>query len=154
MILRQSVIFEILFILILSVLSAIINNTISANGIPLFYHEITVAPDQQLSLSQTELVIWEKRALIIDARAPEEYSTGHLPGAINVPGYAAVDQILEAVKTIPKDRMIVTYCSGVSCPYADRLSGFLRFQGYRAVYVFPGGIDAWKAAGNQLNGEK
>jgi len=152
--LRQSVIFEILFILILSVISAIIYNTSSANGIPLFYHEITVAPDQQLSLSQTELVIWEKRALIIDARAPEEYSTGHLPGAINVPGYAAVDQILEAVKTIPKDRMIVTYCSGVSCPYADRLSGFLRFQGYRAVYVFPGGIDAWKAAGNQLNGEK
>ena len=46
--------------------------------------------------------------VILDTRTPEEYETGHIPGAILIPH----DEILErAEKTLPdKDQLILVYC--------------------------------------------
>ena len=125
-------------------------NTFSGNGIPIFYNSLESTPDQQLTLSQLEQIIADKRALLIDARTSEEYTAGHLPGAIHIPGYAAIDQIMDAMKDISKDRQIIVYCSNVECPYAARIAGFLRFQEFTAVYVYSGGTDEWIGAGNSL----
>jgi rhodanese-related sulfurtransferase len=148
--LRNSILLEILFIILIGLLSGLIYNSISATGIPILYRTVETTSDQYLDVQQMEKIIAGKRALIIDARSPEEYNSGHLQDAVNIPGYAPVGQIMGALVDISKDRLIVAYCSGMSCPFADRIAGFLRFQDYRAVFVFPGGIEAWTAAGNSL----
>lgn len=42
---------------------------------------------------------------IIDVRSPDEYRSGHLPGALNIPA----DQLQDHLADIPADRPIVTY---------------------------------------------
>ena len=51
---------------------------------------------------------------IIDVRPSEEYSAGHIPGALSVP-LAKLEQHLEQ---LPRDREVVAYCRGPFCAYA------------------------------------
>lgn len=67
-------------------------------------------------------------ALIVDVRTPSEFSTGHIPGAINIP----VDKI-EKLTKIAKDtdRPLYLYCaSGARSAHAAR---FMRQKGYTQV---------------------
>lgn len=47
-------------------------------------------------------------AVIIDVRTPEEFASGHYPGAINIP----YDRIVEGLSatSIPRDTALVLYC--------------------------------------------
>jgi hypothetical protein len=47
-------------------------------------------------------------AVIIDVRTPEEFTSGHYPGAINIP----YDRIVEGLsaRSIPRDTALVLYC--------------------------------------------
>ncbi|MBK7579390.1 MAG: rhodanese-like domain-containing protein [Myxococcales bacterium] len=70
----------------------------------------------------------EGGALLLDVRTPGEYSSGHLPNAVNVPlGELGAKEAGLA----PKDRPIVVYCaSGVRSAAAESL---LRRAGYAKV---------------------
>jgi NADPH-dependent 2,4-dienoyl-CoA reductase/sulfur reductase-like enzyme/rhodanese-related sulfurtransferase len=48
----------------------------------------------------------EERPFLVDVRAPHEYASGHIPGAVNVP----VDDLRSRLELIPRDRSIVVYC--------------------------------------------
>lgn len=75
--------------------------------------------------------------VILDTRTPEEYETGHIPGAILIPH----DEILErAEKTLPdKDQLILVYCrSGRRSKLAAQ---DLADLGYTNVKEFGGIID-------------
>ena len=75
--------------------------------------------------------------VILDTRTPEEYETGHIPGAILIPH----DEILErAEKTLPdKDQLILVYCrSGRRSKLAAQ---DLVDLGYTNVKEFGGIID-------------
>jgi phage shock protein E len=50
----------------------------------------------------------EAGALLIDVRSPEEFATGHLPGALNIPHGEIVDGV--ARLQVSKDAPIVLYC--------------------------------------------
>ncbi|TWU29803.1 FAD-dependent oxidoreductase [Bythopirellula polymerisocia] len=43
---------------------------------------------------------------LLDVRSPKEYSTGHIPGAVNIP----VDELRGRLSEIPRDCSVVTYC--------------------------------------------
>lgn len=43
---------------------------------------------------------------VLDVRTPEEFSAGHIPGAINIP----VDDLRSRLKELPRDREIAAYC--------------------------------------------
>jgi NADPH-dependent 2,4-dienoyl-CoA reductase/sulfur reductase-like enzyme/rhodanese-related sulfurtransferase len=55
-------------------------------------------------------VYWEDLpgtdALILDVRTPEEYASGHVPGAVNIP----IDELRPRLGELPKDREIWSYC--------------------------------------------
>jgi phage shock protein E len=76
-------------------------------------------------------------AVIIDVRTPDEFSSGHLDGAINIP----VDQIgqgIAAVRGLTKDSPVLIYCrSGRRSAVARAV---LEKQGYKRV-MDGGGID-------------
>jgi phage shock protein E len=76
-------------------------------------------------------------ARLIDVRSPEEFASGALPGAINVPVQAVAQQIQAHAQ--PGDT-IVLYCkSGARSDVAARL---LRQAGYAKSYNL-GGIGEW-----------
>lgn len=81
-----------------------------------------------------------KPHVLIDVRTPEEFNSGHIPGAINID----VQALHRRLKDVPRDRAVVLYCrSGNRSNQAARL---LRQAGYTEVYNL-GGIGEWRAAG-------
>jgi phage shock protein E len=51
--------------------------------------------------------IYQNGAVILDVRTPEEFSTAHMDGAINIP----VDQVMQRISDLrQEDRPIITCC--------------------------------------------
>lgn len=88
------------------------------------------------------------RALVFDARLPLFYRLGHIPGAINMPLHKCNERINEMENEIKsalaEGKIIVTYCSGTTCPDARSLAQHFSERGY-PVSVFSGGWDSWSA---------
>lgn len=89
---------------------------------------------------QDPVVAWQKidsGVMIIDVRSAEEFSSGHINGAINIP----FDQIVPALAKLDlaKDTDLVLYC------HSGRRSGIAQSalvdQGYSHTYN-AGGFDA------------
>ena len=74
---------------------------------------------------------------LLDVRGAEEFATGHLPGATNIPLGDLHDHLAELDRQLPA----VVYCSsGVRSRAA---AGVLSRAGFAAVYNLSGGINAW-----------
>lgn len=82
-------------------------------------------------------------ALIIDARDPDEFLEGHVPGAINLPFDSAVtDPAL--LQSLPVEgRPIIVYCGGGTCEVSITLAWELLGVGHSRVTYFPGGYPEW-----------
>ena len=92
-------------------------------------------------------------ALVVDARSPELYTMGHIDGAVSLP-MVEIDAVLpEFLEQVGRDRAIVTYCSGFSCPDWNDLGVLLLESGYLDVRVFEGGYPEWRDAGLPVTGE-
>ncbi|MGH8671030.1 MAG: ArsR/SmtB family transcription factor [Burkholderiales bacterium] len=79
---------------------------------------------------------------IIDARAVEEYQSGHLPGAINLP-YWEIDPLQIQ---LPADQEIVAYCRGPYCILSHETVARLRGLGF-SVRRLRDGYPEWRARG-------
>ena len=81
----------------------------------------------------------EKNYIILDARRPDEYAEGHIPGAINVPneeiGTAEIAELPD------KSQLILVYCR--SGRRSKEASEKLVKLGYTNIVEF-GGILDWK----------
>src|SRR5262249_1977672 len=86
----------------------------------------------------------EPNAMIVDVREPEEYQTGHVPGAINLPQAELASRLEE----LPKDKQLLLVCqSGMR---SVRSAQFLRQAGFSRAGGGGGGPPAWAAAGRPL----
>lgn len=79
---------------------------------------------------------------LLDVRPEEEYTSGHLPGALNIP----VHKLQERLRELPKGQMIVAYCRGPFCALSEDAVKILRAQGLEAIR-FDSGYPEWKASG-------
>lgn len=79
---------------------------------------------------------------LLDVRPEQEYSAGHLPGALNIP----VEDLQQRLEELPQDKTIVAYCRGPFCALSHEAVELLRKQGLEAVR-FEDGYPEWKAAG-------
>jgi len=75
---------------------------------------------------------------IIDVRAADDYSEGHIPGAISLP-----EDDWSSAKGLTKDRVNVIYCYSHVCHLAARAAAFFASKGF-PVMELEGGIRAWK----------
>ena len=62
-----------------------------------------------LASAQTYTLDGVKSKVVIDVRTPQEFATGHIEGAINIP-YDTITPNLPALARIGKDENIVLYC--------------------------------------------
>ena len=72
-------------------------------------------------------------AVLIDARAPELYAEGHLPGARSLPLEALTAGVAALRRDVPTEAVLVTYCSGFGCPDSFDLGVALLQSGWREV---------------------
>ncbi len=47
-----------------------------------------------------------ERPFLVDVRTPQEYESGHIPGAVNIP----VDDLRSRMSELPRDRTLAVYC--------------------------------------------
>ena len=71
-----------------------------------------------------------KPAAIIDVRTPEEFSAGHIDGAINIP-VEKIGQGIQTIKGLKKDSPILVYCHSGRRSSMARLT--LEQQGYKNI---------------------
>ncbi len=88
-------------------------------------------------------------ALIVDAREPREYDSGHITGAISVPLEGATPQTLKRLDA--RGRPIIVYCGGEPCDVSMDLAFGLIDVGHRQVLVYAGGYTEWEAAGHPVD---
>jgi rhodanese-related sulfurtransferase len=78
--------------------------------------------------------------LLIDVRTPEEFASGHIPGAINI----SVQSLPDRLDEVPNDETIVVYCRTGN--RSATATDILVDAGYAPVYDL-GGIVDWVSAG-------
>jgi rhodanese-related sulfurtransferase len=81
--------------------------------------------------------------VIVDARSPENYARGHVPGAISFPHRQMNESTAAA---LPKDKLIVVYCDGIGCNASTKGAAKLSALGFRVKEML-GGIDWWRRDG-------
>jgi len=80
--------------------------------------------------------------VVLDVRPPEEYSAGHLPGAVNIP----IHELAKRLRELPKRREIIAYCRGPYCLMSYDAVSLLRAKGIKARRL-EAGLPEWRAAG-------
>lgn len=91
-----------------------------------------------------ELMEWVRDGLVtvLDVRPPEEYESGHLPGAINIP----LQELEEHLDELDTGHEIVAYCRGPHCVLAFDAVARLRKKGLSAKRL-EGGFPEWQLEG-------
>ena len=80
--------------------------------------------------------------IVLDVRPEQEYRAGHISGARSIP----VNELETRLKEIPRKKMIVAYCRGPYCVFADAAVKTLQKRGFRAIRLTEGFPD-WKIRG-------
>jgi DNA-binding transcriptional ArsR family regulator/rhodanese-related sulfurtransferase len=83
--------------------------------------------------------------LLLDARPRLEYDAGHLPAAISIP----IDELPDRLDELPVDKLIVTYCRGPLCVYADQALELIVASGRQGARLEEG-VAEWQLAGYAL----
>jgi rhodanese-related sulfurtransferase len=86
--------------------------------------------------------------LVLDVREPDEYTAGHLPGAVNIPRGLLEFKLSGTPAFERRDLKIVVYCK--TGGRAALAACALHEMGYVSVQSVAGGIDAWVAQGRQV----
>jgi len=150
---------EALILAILAAVLALIFNFLSPNGIALsgtWYdnREKVVLEEppsydptvDSLLTMQDAFALWKDSATFIDAREPDEYAAGHIPGAYCLPFEEWDDYWDGVVDYLAPEKKIVCYCGGLDCELSLFAARELKNLGYPNSYIFFGGYEKWVAA--------
>lgn len=104
---------------------------------------LTVKDDLE-PIPREELMERVKHGLVtvLDVRPAEEYASGHVPGAINVP----LSELEAHLQQLDKEQEIVAYCRGPHCILAYDAVERCRAKGITA-HRLEDGFPEWKLAG-------
>jgi hydroxyacylglutathione hydrolase len=104
------------------------------------------APEQvpQMNSKQLHDVLGRENIQVIDVRAPDEWSRGHLPGAIHIPLAALPERVGELDASKP----IVLHCKGGG--RSSIATSFLQSKGLSSVSNLAGGYEGWVAEGFEV----
>lgn len=83
----------------------------------------------------------------LDARAPANYSDGHIPGALNIPASVPFQEKIQLVQNLDTDAPYVIYCNDPDCPLGDEIYEFLQVAGFTKLHIMAAGYDGWEKAG-------
>lgn len=62
---------------------------------------------RRVTIAELETMMKDGKAFVVDVRSQDSFNAGHIPGSRLIPS----GEILSHVNELPKDKLIVTYCS-------------------------------------------
>lgn len=158
-----------LTLLLLAAVIGVAINVISPNGIPLVgkYRTLSsgegplVPPSAQagdppfINVNQAQMEFEVGSSVFVDARDPDEYFCGTIPGSINIPFEDLPEGDLEkyfdsALSGSAHDKTLVVFCSGEECDLSLHLGRNLHNYGYSDVLIFFGGAREWEKSGLEV----
>jgi rhodanese-related sulfurtransferase len=91
-----------------------------------------------------ELLDRARRGLVtvLDVRPPEEFASGHVPGALNIP----VERLTRQLRDLPRGKEVIAYCRGPFCLMSFEAVQILRKKGIKARRL-QDGMPEWRTAG-------
>lgn len=99
------------------------------------------APHREVTAGELEAMLRDGEAMVVDVREPDEFASGHIPGAVNMP----LSRFNPSSLPHPPGKMLVLNCLG------GKRSGMALEQcgiAQSAVDThLAGGFGAWQAAG-------
>ena len=108
---------------------------------------------QELKRSQVETLFHDPRSrdgriVFVDARNPDDYQEGHVPGAYELDPYHPEKELGTVLPICQAAEEVVVYCTGGDCEDSDTAAILLQDCGVpgQKVFVYGGGFPAWKAA--------
>ena len=102
----------------------------------------------QLDAPELQSLVERGDAQVVDVRSPEEWSRGHLPGAIHIP----LAQLPDRVAELDDSARIVLHCKGGG--RSSIATSFLQSRGLANVANLAGGYDDWVARGYDVESPK
>ncbi len=153
---------EALFIVIISAVLGLAANTLNPRGVSVAARRPTAAPAADSLLAadavdgppvvdrrQVLNLLEGGKALLIDARTPEEFAVGHIPGAVNI-AVDRLEEFVEQMEALPQDKLLICYCDGPPCDKGETLARLLFEQGFKRCAYYDAGLDDWKANGGEV----
>ncbi|NIR31729.1 MAG: metalloregulator ArsR/SmtB family transcription factor [Gammaproteobacteria bacterium] len=100
--------------------------------------------DSMEPVSRNELLERSRAGLVtvLDVRPADEFTLGHLPGAINIP----LQELEARLAELDPRQEVVAYCRGAYCVLSFEAVAALRARGFKARRL-QDGLPEWKAAG-------
>lgn len=88
--------------------------------------------------------------LFVDARKPDLYEEGHIPGAVQCDPYEPNDALEDVVARASGVERVIVYCGGGDCEDSIFMCRELVKAGlpYDSIFLYPGGWKEWSA--NQM----
>lgn len=111
---------------------------------------VTLAPQAAQVAQLSPQALLEMQAnkdaslFLLDVRTPDEFSAGHIPGAVNIP----YDQVAARLGEIPKGDEVVLYCH--SGRRAGLAAEVLAANGYTKLAHLQGDMQGWQSAGRPV----
>ncbi len=147
-----------LFIVLASVVLALLVNSLRPGGIRFFGEPAPAVPDSPaasgdpegpdaISLEAALAAHRTGDALFADARPQAGYEAGHIEGALHLPINRFETWIDGFIEKHPSDILIIAYCDGPHCPLGQALAEQLYYAGYDNVRHLPNGWRRWRKAG-------
>jgi rhodanese-related sulfurtransferase len=100
---------------------------------------------QRISINDLQGRMSRDEVLLLDVRPEVEFQAGHLPGAVSIP----LDELEQRLDELPTGKLIVAYCRGPYCVFADQALELLSSKGW-IVARLEEGVAEWQLAGNLL----
>jgi len=85
--------------------------------------------------------------LFVDARGPEYFNNGHIPGAVSLPLDRFAPQIAAFKQKFSLETRMITYCYNTECTDSRDLAQLLTEAGFKHVAIFSDGFLTWGQEG-------
>lgn len=103
-------------------------------------------PFYRVDVGEAKEMLAADDVVVIDVRNPNEYQSGHLPGASLIP----VNSVFARREELPKDKRILFVCSvGQRSALAAEMAAAAGLPAEQ-LFNLDGGTEAWKKAGEPL----
>lgn len=116
---------------------------VAVSGLSLLWPLLVRPSGNSVGPVEATQLINREDAYILDVREADEYASGHLPEAKNIPTSKLAERIGELEKF--KDKPIIVCCA--SGMRSNKACGELKKNGFEKLFNLSGGVDAWVGAG-------
>ena len=141
---------EVLIIVLVSVFASLAAYQLRPDGIPFISAGKKVEGDEnteiqkEISLEDAIAMFKTEKVLFVDSRSPDDYSTGHIKGAVNIPDFEFDEMIEDFFSKATLETPIITYCDGDPCDLAKSVAEKLNFAGYENTSYITNGWTRWR----------